>query len=128
MSRYDKLGHMFDSPDLGSWLKVRLYCTTVVSLLAFGCESWNLTQTVMRKLNGCNSQMLVRVTGNSVQTEARSTISSFDLVKHIRVRRLRWLVEILKDNPERPLFKTVTTQHTMNNPGNLFSYGTTREL
>ena len=42
----------------------------------------------MHKLNGCNSQMLSRITGNDICTEARSTTSSFDVVKHIRVRRL----------------------------------------
>ena len=89
MSRCGKLGHLFDSPDLGPRLKLRLYRASVVSLLTYGCESWNLTQDVMRKLNGCNSQMLARITGNEVWYEARSATSSCDLVKHIRVRRLR---------------------------------------
>ena len=89
MSHCGKLGHLFDSPALGPWLKVRLYTAAVVSLLTYGCESWFLTEEVMRKLNVCNSQMLSRITGNDVRTEARSTTSSFDVVKHIRVRRLR---------------------------------------
>jgi len=120
MSRCGKLGHMFDSPALGPWLKVRLYITAVVSLLTYGCESWNLTEDVMRKLNGCNSQMLSRVTGNDVRTEARPTTSSFDVVKHIRVRRLRWLGQILRGNQGRLLFKAMEAQHSMRNPGNLF--------
>ena len=79
----------------------------------------------MRKLNGCNSQMLARITGNTVHSEARSTTSSFDLVKHVRVRLLRWLGEILRGNTgdpntDRLLFKAVKTQYTMNCPGNLF--------
>ena len=80
---------MFDSPDLGPWLKIRLYAVAVVSLLTYGCESWNLTKDTMRKLNGCNSQMLARITGRSVREEARPTTSSFDIIKTIRVRRLR---------------------------------------
>ena len=75
MTRCGKLDHMFDSPALGPWLKVRLYTVAVVSLLtyAYGCESWNLTDDVMHKLNGANanSQMLSRITGNDVRTEAR---------------------------------------------------------
>ena len=101
MTRCGRLGHMFDSPDLGPWLKIRLYVAAVVSLLTYGCESWNLTKDTMRKLNGCNSQMLARITGRNVREEARSTTSSFDIVKNIRVRRLRWLGQILRGDQDR---------------------------
>ena len=50
---------------------------------------WNLSQEVMRKLNGCNSLMIVRITDRSVHEEERSETASFDVVKTIRVRRLR---------------------------------------
>ena len=119
MERCRKLGHLFDSPDLGPRLKLRLYQASIVSLLTYGCESWNLTQDVMRKLNGCNSQMLARITGNEVSFEARSTTSSFDVVKHVRIRRLRWLGQILRGDQNRLLFKAVETQLTMGIPGNL---------
>ena len=119
MSRCGKMGHLFDSPDLGPRLKLRLYRASVISLLTYGCESWNLTQDVMRKLNGCNSQMLARITGNEVCYEARSATSSFDLVKHVRIRRLRWLGQILRGDQSRLLFKSIETQFAMNTPGNL---------
>ena len=120
MTRCGKLGHMFDSPDLGPRLKIRLYNAAVVSLLTYGCESWNLTQEVMRKLNGCNSQMLARITGRSVREEARSTTSSFDLVKAVRVRRLRWLGQILRGDPTKLLFATVVHQYHNRSSGDLF--------
>ena len=120
MTRCGKLGHMFDSPDLGPRLKIRLYNAAAVSLLTYGCESWNLTQEVMRKLNGCNSQMLVRITGRSVREEVRSTTSSFDLVKSVRVRRLRWLGQILRGDPTRLLFTTVVHQYHNRSSGDLF--------
>ena len=120
MSRCGKLRNMFDSPALGQWLKIRLYIVAVVSLLTYGCETWNLTDDVMRKLDGANSQMLSRITGNDVRTEARSATSSFDIVKHIRVRRLRWLGQILRGNQGRLIFKTMEAQYSMQSPGNLF--------
>ena len=40
MSRCGRLGHLFDSPNLGPWLKIRLYVVVVVSLLTYGCESY----------------------------------------------------------------------------------------
>ena len=121
MSRCGKLSHMFDSPELGPWLKIRLYVAEVVSLMTYGCESWTLTEDVMHKLNGCNSQMLSRITGNDIRTEARSATSNFDIVKHdIRVRRLRWMVQILRGNQGRMFFKAMEAQHFMRIPGNLF--------
>ena len=125
MSRCGKMGHLFDSPDLGPRLKLRLYRASVISLLTYGCESWNLTQDVMRKLNGCNSQMLARITGNEVCYETRSTTSSFDLVKHVRIRRLRWLGQILRGDQSRLLFKSIEAQFAMNTPGNLLMDVTT---
>ena len=74
----------------------------------------------MRRLNGCNSQMLARITGRDVQTEARSATSSFDLIKNIRTRRLKWLGQILRGDQTRILFKAIEQQHVAQDPGNLF--------
>ena len=120
MSHCGKLRHLFDLPAHGPWLKIRLYVVSVISLLTYGCEPWNLTEDVMRKFNGTNSQMFSRITDNDVLTEARSSTSSFDVVKHIRVRRPRWLGQILRGNQGRLLFKSMECQHDMRNPGNLF--------
>ena len=120
MARCGKLGHMFDSPELGPWLKIRLYVAAVISLLTYGCETWNLSQVVMWKLNGYNSLMLVRITDRSVWEEARSATASFDVVKTIRVCRLRWLGEILRDNHDRLLFQAMKAQYSMDSPGNMF--------
>ena len=89
MSRCGRLRSIFDSQEIGPWLKIRLYKASVCSLLTYGCESWTLTDRVVRKLNHTNSLMLSSITGRTVQEEARSTTSSFDLVRNIRVRRFR---------------------------------------
>ena len=102
-SRCGRLGHLFDSHNLGSWLKIRFNFAAAVSLLTYECESWNLTKDTMGKLNGCNSQMLAQITGRSVRGEAKSSTSSFDIVKNIRVRRLRWLGQILRGEQDRYL-------------------------
>ena len=71
MKRCDQLRHLFDSPDLGTRIKIRLYIASVCSLLTYGCESWTLTNKVIRILNGSNSQMLSSVTDGSVRDEVR---------------------------------------------------------
>jgi len=78
-----------------------------------------MTDRVMRKLNNVNSLMLSSITGRTVQEEARSTTSSFDLVRHIRVRRFRWLGEILRMNPDRLIFKSIVFQYVNGHGGSL---------
>ena len=106
--------------DKSQCFKGRLADQAVISVLTYRCESWFLTQDVMKKLNGCNSQMLARITGRGVHNEANSTTSSFDVVKHIRVRRLRWLGEILRGDRNRLLFHAMETQYSMKTEGNMF--------
>ena len=83
MHRCGQLRHVFDSPFMGTRLKLRLYIVVVCSLMTYGCEAWTLSEKVMRKLNGANSQMLSRITGQTVRQEARSCTTSHDIVKHI---------------------------------------------
>ena len=96
--RCAQLKHIFDSPNIGPRLKIRLYAVAVCSLLTYGCESWTLTDRVKRRINGANSQMLARITGHSVCEEARPATTSFDVVRHIRVMRLQWLATLLRDD------------------------------
>lgn len=119
MSRCGRLRSIFDSQEIGPWLKIRLYKASVCSLLTYGCESWVMTDRVMRKLNNANSLLLSSITGRTVQEEARSTTASFDLVRHIRVRRFRWLGEILRMHPDRLLFKSIIYQYENANSGSL---------
>ena len=111
MQRCGQLGHMFNSEHLGQNLKIRLYVAAVLSLLTYGCETWLLDQGCMRTLNGANSQMLARVTGESVRSQAKSETAVFDLVKNIRRRRLRWLGQILRGDETRLLFEAMRVQY-----------------
>ena len=73
----------------------------------------------MRTLNGANSQMLSRVTGKSVQQEARADTTSYDLLKQIRRMRLNWLGQILRFNSDSIVAQSVKVQMEMNSPGNI---------
>ena len=112
-NRCGELRKMFDSPFLTRRLKLRLYIAAVVSVMTYGCEAWFLTPKVMAKLNGANSKMLVRIMGSSIREEARSATSHFDLVKEVRVRRLKWAGDILHMTPDRLLHKTIEAQLVM---------------
>ena len=79
MSRCGRLNNIFDSKYISLHLKVRLYQAVVCSLLTYGCETWDLCAKTIRRLNGANSSMLARITGKSIQQEARATTTSLNL-------------------------------------------------
>ena len=90
-----------------------MYTVAVCSLLTYGCESWTLSDKVMRMINGANSQMLSRITGHNVMQEARRATTSYDILTHIRRMILTWLGKILISNPNSMLFKAVEMQRDM---------------
>ena len=55
-----------------------------------------------------------------MREEARSTTSSFDIIKTIRVRRLRWLGQILRGDQDRLLFQVMKSQYEIQNDDNMF--------
>ena len=73
----------------------------------------------MRKLNGAHSAMLAGITGRSIATDARPLTTSFNLVKKIRERRLRWLGRIVRAGPGSIMYQTLVVQRTMGHTGNL---------
>ena len=91
-----------------------------------------MVATIMRKLNVANSQMLSRVTGKSVRDEARESTTSFDILKHIRKMRLKWLGDILRSDPDRMIYQCIHLQMHLNNPGSILmdapSYQSMNEL
>ena len=119
MSRCGKLRHILDSPHIPLKAKLRLYEAAVCSLLTYGCETWNLDAHTIRRLNGANSTMLARFTGQSIPAEARPTTTSFNLIKKIRERRFRWLGHIVRAGPSSIMYQALATQYSMGHMGNL---------
>ena len=87
--------------------------------MTYGCETWDLTKKVRRQINGANSIMLARITGKSFREEAGARTTSFDLVRSIRQRRMRWLGHILRGGEHRLIHQAVVEQANMANPGSL---------
>ena len=110
-----------DADKLSVDLKLRLYKAAVCSIFSYGCETWRLTPSVMRQINGANSRMLARFTRKSTPQEARAGTTTFNLVKHLRIRRLKWMghSHILRAGPDRIAFQTIEEQRRLALPGNL---------
>ena len=57
-ARFGKLRrHLWNDNCLHLNLKLRLYKSSVYSILTYGSEAWYLTAEVARSLNGANAQM-----------------------------------------------------------------------
>ena len=119
MTVFGKLRHVFGSRDLSTRLKLRLYEAAVCSIMVYGCESWTLDDKTMRHINGANSKMLSIITGNPIQVEARPLSTSLNLIRKLRIRRHKWLVHILRDNPSRLISQAVKSQRDMETDGSL---------
>jgi hypothetical protein len=95
---FSKLFSVWDSKELHTDLKLKLYITGIVSILAYGVEAWDMNEKVRTRLRGWNSRCLHTITGRSYRDEAVSP--TFDLVASILSRRQKWLGHVLRSDPE----------------------------
>ena len=65
-------------------------------------------------INGANAGMVSHITGRSRHMEAKDNTTTFNLVKWIRARRLKWVGHILRMDEERLVHKAL--MHIYNNP------------
>ena len=82
-------------------LKMRLYVSSVMSIMVYGSEAWRLTAEVTRAINGANSKMVAAITGKTIREEATEGSRTYDAVAGIRVTRLKWLGFILRMDGKR---------------------------
>ena len=74
---------------------------------------------MQRALNGANSQMVAAITGRSIREEASKSTQTFDVVRQIRVTRMRWVGHILRMPDERMIKKAVKQLHRARLDGDL---------
>ena len=107
VARFGKMRNIWTAKVLHIRLRMRLYISSVCSILTYGSEAWLMTEEIRRAINGANSRMVSIITGNSPHDEAKDGTRSFDLVRAIRARRLAWLGHILRMAPTRILAQAV---------------------
>ena len=105
--RFGKMRHIWADKRLHLNLRLRLYKSSVCSVMTYGAEAWKLDDKVSKALNGANSQMLSVITGRSPHDEASPDTRTFDLLRWIRARRLQWLGHILRMEDDRKLKQAV---------------------
>ena len=106
-TRAGKLRNIWAADCLTLKLKLQLYKSACCSILTYGSEAWTLNKKACRLINGANARMLAHITGHSQRTEATSATTTFNLVKWIRARRLKWVGHILRMDDERLIKQTL---------------------
>jgi len=104
-ARFRSLNHIWPDRRLQLKVKLDLYRKSVCTVFAHGSEAWTLTPAIRRSVNGFNSRCLHRITGRSYRAEA--TEPTFDLVRALRQRRMRWLGHIFRMPDGRLLRRAV---------------------
>ena len=102
---FNGLHHLWRDSRLPISMKMRLYQASVCSSLTHACEAWDLTDTVLRTLNGFNSRCLSVIFKCDIHEMAADP--PFDLAIRIRRRRLRFLGHILRMEPDRLVHRTI---------------------
>ena len=118
-TRFGKLRHLWNDKTLHYNLRLRLYKSSVCSIMVYGSEAWKLDPEAVRKLNGANSQMMSVISGKTPHQEASPKWRSFDIVRWIRARRLAWLGHILRLGPERKIKQAVFEMFKHRSEGDL---------
>ena len=116
--RFGKMRHIWGNKELHKNLRMRLYKSSVCSILTYGSEAWRLTTKVCAALNGANSSMVSRITGRTIREEAIEG-KTFDLVKWIRARKLQWLGHILRMGTERKIKRAIYVMFKDPQPGDM---------
>ena len=100
-SRFKELHEVWRSKLLTLKVKLMLYTHAVISILVHGHEAWDLNPRLQVRLNGWNSRCVAIITGRDIRQEAGRAGQTFDLVSHLRVRRLKWVGHVLRMDDQR---------------------------
>ena len=115
-----KLERLWGSSQLSISTKVKLFNTTCVTILLYGCESWVISHDMESKINAfatsCYRIMLnIKRKDHVPNTMIYSMTNTEPLIHHVRNRQLRFLGHILRLPEEEPAsrYALYCTSHLM---------------
>ena len=119
-----KLEHLMEKPSIPISTKVKLFNTTCITVLLYGCESWVISKDMEDKINSFGTSCY-RITLNikRIDRVPNATIYSLTetapLIERVRLRQLRFLGPVLclpENEPVREFAMYVPT-HGRRKPG-----------
>ena len=102
-----KLEQLWKSPHISITTKVKLFNTTSVTILLYGCESWVISQDMENKINAfatsCYRVMLnIKRIDHVLNTTVYSMTNTVPLIHLVRHRQLKFLGHNLRMSKEEP--------------------------
>ena len=102
-----KLEQLWKSPHISITTKVKLFNTTCVTMLLYGCESWVISQDMENKINAlttsCYRVMLnIKRIDHVLNTTVYSMTNTVPLIHLVRHRQMKFLGHILRISKEEP--------------------------
>ena len=102
-----KLEQLWKSPHISITTKVKLFNTTCVTILLYGCETWVISQDMENKINAfatsCYRVMLnIKHIDHVLNTTVYSMTNTVPLIHLVRHRQLKFLGHILRMSKEEP--------------------------
>ena len=101
-----RLKNIWNNKRLAVHTKMQVYNSTVVSVLLYGAETWALTRTQEKKLDGFDSRSLRRIMGIRWQQrvsneELRRRTKQPPVTSLLKKKRLRWLGHTMRMEESR---------------------------
>jgi len=111
-SCYHLVQNLLSSRLLSKKLKIKIYITTILPTVLYGCETWSLTLRYERKLRVFENMVLRRIFGprrdevtgewrRLHKEELNDLYSSPNIVRVIKSRRMRWVGHVMRMGEER---------------------------
>jgi hypothetical protein len=99
-------------------VKVKIYKTIILPVVLYGCETWSLTLREQHRLRVFENTVPRRIfepKRDEVTGELRKfhneelyiLYSSPDIIRHIKLRRMRWAGHVARTGEERKLYKVL---------------------
>ena len=86
---YYSVQNLLSSRLLSKNLKIKIYRTTILPVVLYGCETWLLTLREERRLRVFENRVLMRIFGPKRDEELRDLYSLSNIVRVVKSRRMR---------------------------------------
>jgi hypothetical protein len=124
---YHSVQSLLSSHPLSKDVKVKIYKTTILPVVLYGCETWSLTLREEHRLRVFENSVLRRIFGPKIQevTEEWRKLnnekihilySSPNIIRHIKSNRMRWARRMSRMGEERNMYKVLTGKPEVKKP------------
>jgi hypothetical protein len=103
---FNRLNNIWASKSISISVKIRIYKAAIITVLTYGCEVWNTTLALMKRIESCHLRFLRRILKirwfhRVSNKEVLRRASTGTLEEHIASMRLRWFGHVVRMPSDR---------------------------